>query len=407
MKKSHLQLLSEFADASDELLKLKIITTDSFTGEIGEYVACQHFKLIKAPKVTKDIDATDTNGYHYQVKSKVVSKSNFAYRISNLNPKSFKYLVVVYFDELYKPLKILKIDYKVISGSEYNIPANISINQYISVVEGSNIKVPAKAKSAITKFAETYNLLKTQKIIRSRHVVGDIGEYFACLELGLKINEKSNEKGIDAVHPINGLTFEVKTRRVYKSERREGEGRRLNGLTGKSADYLVVVTLNREFKCSGMWIMPMKNIVNPKSAHLTIVNTTIGVECVVPSQIDWLKTGKMFSGFGKSIAPISKARSITHATSGKFLSLDENISSPKFIAKPKRRKLSWMDKDFDLGEANDLENNIDLTEKYPLIRNYPSKNKESKLSIFPNLIWVVIKWLLIIAILGSVFKTII
>ena len=119
MKKSNLQLLSNFADASDELLKLKVITTDSFTGEIGEYIACNHFKLVKSPRVTKEIDATDSNGNHYQVKSKIVSKSNFGYRISGLNPKAFKYLVIVYFDELYNPLKILKIDSKVISGSKW------------------------------------------------------------------------------------------------------------------------------------------------------------------------------------------------------------------------------------------------------------------------------------------------
>lgn len=50
-------------------------------------------------------------------------------------------------------------------------------------------------------------------------------------------------------------------------------------------------------ECSGMWIMPMKNIINPKSANLKIVNTTIGVKNLVPSQISWLNTGEKFVSF--------------------------------------------------------------------------------------------------------------
>jgi hypothetical protein len=31
-----------------------------------------------------------------------------------------------------------------------------------------------------------------------------LGEYYACKKLGLVINEKVKEKGIDAIHPTNG-----------------------------------------------------------------------------------------------------------------------------------------------------------------------------------------------------------
>jgi hypothetical protein len=44
-------------------------------------------------------------------------------------------------------------------------------------------------------------------------VHSDLGEYLACTKLGIVINEKVNEKGIDAKHPTNELTFEIKTRR--------------------------------------------------------------------------------------------------------------------------------------------------------------------------------------------------
>lgn len=82
MKTSSLSLLSDFANASDELLKLKIIRTDSFTGEIGEYIACNHFKLVIAKKVAKEVDAMDTEGNHYQIKANhIINNNNIKLRL--------------------------------------------------------------------------------------------------------------------------------------------------------------------------------------------------------------------------------------------------------------------------------------------------------------------------------------
>lgn len=41
-------LLDNFADKSDQLFDLGVTSTDSFTGEIGEYVVCKHFNLKKS-----------------------------------------------------------------------------------------------------------------------------------------------------------------------------------------------------------------------------------------------------------------------------------------------------------------------------------------------------------------------
>jgi hypothetical protein len=126
--------------------------------------------------------------------------------------------------------------------------------------------------------------------------VGDIGEFYAAQRLGLSLSTSKVQKGIDATH-VSGLTFEIKTRRVYQSGRRTGEARRLNNLSEKEADYLIVVTLDRAFQCSGMWLIPMTNIINPKQANLKIVNDTPGVLNLIPSQIPWLKTGTPFEAF--------------------------------------------------------------------------------------------------------------
>ena len=54
-------------------------------------------------------------------------------------------------------------------------------------------------------------------------------------------------------------------------------------------DKLVVVALDRAFRCAGLWLIPMANVVNPKSATLSIVRTTPGTEVIVETSIDWLR----------------------------------------------------------------------------------------------------------------------
>ncbi|MDB5222026.1 MAG: hypothetical protein JWN83_693 [Chitinophagaceae bacterium] len=289
------ELLDKFADLSDQLFNLNITTTDSFTGEIGEYVACRHFKLKKSDRVTRAIDGVCELGNNYQVKAKVVSNNNFNYNIGKLDTTSFHYLVIVYFDRNYCPIKIVRIPSNKIKDGKILVTSSY-LNSGIEVIGKSEIKLPTKEKKAISEFAKAYIELEENGIIRSRRIVGDIGEFYACRHLDLEISSNKTEKGIDARHK-NGLTFEIKTRRVYKSGRRLSEARRLNNLDGKSADYLIVVALDRAFKCAGMWLIPMKNIRNPKSAHLGIVNHTPGGLNLISSTISWLKTGDKFISF--------------------------------------------------------------------------------------------------------------
>ncbi len=208
------QLLGNFADKSDQLFDLGVTSTDSFTGEIGEYVVCKHFNLKKSNRVTQAVDGISVTGERYQVKAKVVSKNNFSYNLKDLPTQLFDILAIVYFDRLYTPLKIVVIPAQKIKNGEIRI--SNSIISAFENIDGAKIKIPAKAKTAINEFAIAYNSLEEAEIIRSRRIVGDIGEFYACRKLNLQQSENRNEKGIDARHE-NGLTFEIKTRRVYKS----------------------------------------------------------------------------------------------------------------------------------------------------------------------------------------------
>ena len=92
-------LLKEFASQSDKLFNLGVLRSDSFTGDIGEFIARKFYNLSLVEKSTKEIDAIDNVNLTYQIKSST-GKS------IRLNNKKYDYLVCIYFDDLYIQLKL-------------------------------------------------------------------------------------------------------------------------------------------------------------------------------------------------------------------------------------------------------------------------------------------------------------
>jgi hypothetical protein len=279
-------LLQKFANLSDELFELGIIRTDSFTEEIGEYVFSKSFNLDRTNRSSEAVDAIDNLGKKYQIKAKVVSNNKYNCSYSDLEQSLFDFLVVVFFDEEYSPLKAFKIESKYLQNK---VSINFKFLDHIphELINVEKLQIDKNIQNKLSEFGKQFIELKENGVIKSRHIVGDIGEYYAANKLNLKLCQK-NKKGIDAIDEMN-QTYEIKTRRVYESGRRKGNTRRLNNLVGKFADYLIVVTLNRNFECNGMWKMPLKNVENPKSAHLGIVRNTKETEIIIPTDIDWLK----------------------------------------------------------------------------------------------------------------------
>lgn len=301
--KTQEELLQKFAQLSDNLFDLGIIRTDNFVGEIGEYIACRHFELNKLSRSSKGADGISKAGERYQIKS-TVTGLNIRYNLKGLNTVFFDYLVIVFFDKNLRLQRLIRIPSKQVHSFNAISARNIALFEQF---DSAKIKLPITVLKAIDEFAQVYNKLEINGITRSRRIVGDIGEFYASKRLGLILSNNKNEKGIDARH-LNGLTFEIKTRRVYLSERRVSEVRRLNNLVGKSADYLIVVIIDRAFKCVGMWLVPIKNLTNLKSAKLELVNNTKGVLNLIPSQIPYLNNRESFEDFD-SISEASEVKS--------------------------------------------------------------------------------------------------
>jgi len=273
-------LLNKFASQSDKLFNLGILRSDSFTGDIGEFIASKFYGLSLKSKSTKEIDAIDKSGLTYQIKSTTGS----SIRLSN---KNFDYLICVYFDDIYNIQNIIKISSKDIYKDAFSVNNKFLSNTKHIIEKTTNLNLDRDLLLEIKKFGEIYNKLVQEKIVKSKRIVGDLGEFYASKKLNLKLNINNSEKGYDAVDK-NGETYEIKARRVYDSERRKSNSRRIRILE-KTAKWLIVVTLDKNFKCDGMWKMLMKNVNNPKSAHLGVVKNTNDVQILINTKIDWLK----------------------------------------------------------------------------------------------------------------------
>ena len=272
-------LLKEFAYQSDKLFDLGVLRSDSFTGDIGEFIARKFYNLSLVDKSTKEIDAIDDSNLTYQIKSTTGS----SIRLTN---KNYDYLVCIYFDNIYNIKKIFKIASKDIVNDTFSVNNKFLTNTKHLNENLKNISIENDQMLEIKKFGKIYNRLIQDNIIKSKRVVGDLGEYYASKKLNLTLNTNNSEKGYDAVDQ-NGETYEIKTRRVYDSERRKSNSRRIR-ILGKTSKWLIVVTLDKSFKCNGMWKMLMKDVKNPKSAHLGVVKSTKDVEIIINSKIEWL-----------------------------------------------------------------------------------------------------------------------
>lgn len=272
-------LLKEFAYQSDKLFDLGVLRSDSFTGDIGEFIARKFYNLSLVDKSTKEIDAIDNANLTYQIKSTTGS----SIRLTN---KNYDYLVCIYFDNLYNIKKIIKIASKNIVNDKFSVNNKFLLNTLHVNENLENLSIENNKMLEIKKFGKIYNKLIQENIIKSKRVVGDLGEYYAAKQLSLTLNTNFSEKGYDAIDK-NGETYEIKTRRVYDSERRKSNSRRIR-ILGKTAKWLIVVTLDKSFRCNGMWKMLMKDVNNPKSAHLGVVKSTKDVEIIINTKINWL-----------------------------------------------------------------------------------------------------------------------
>ncbi|GEM_PF-1276462 len=281
-------LLKELALAHDDLVESNIAFTDSYIGEFGEFYASRLLGLTRFNRSYKGADASDKLGKRYQIKCRILSKPGFNYKIKVTDSNSFDYLVIVHLNEFFELIGMYQIG-AVAENATYSISASALSNQ----LDIKKIKISADENKKIIRFSKALSNVKSLSFCKSGNLVGNVGEYLAAKRLNLTL-AKSNQKGFDAVDE-QGRKYEIKSRRVYDSSRRNSETRRINNLVGKETDFLIIVILDHDFACSGMWLLDPSKILNPKSANLKIINTTDGVLNLVPSKISYLKDRDLYA----------------------------------------------------------------------------------------------------------------
>ncbi len=215
-------LLAAFADASDALFDAGIIRSDSFTGEIGEFVAARTLGLALVGRNTAAIDGT-RGGRGYQVKSVARDDPRASIPLVRL-VAGFDTLVCVRLTLRFAPIEVIEIQ-----GADLPPATRIVTERLLQTIRcRRHLRFPASVLAALPlldRFGLAYEALVTNEVIGTRNVVGDVGARYAAEILGLTLIDDPTNAGYDAVDADGG---------TYRS-RRDGCTRAVGGRARRDA----------------------------------------------------------------------------------------------------------------------------------------------------------------------------
>jgi len=119
------EIISLYSDVIMELKQRKVIRTKNLTGDLGEYLAIDHYNktpklpnLIEAAVGTKHIDAISREGNRYSIKSTTGNLTGVFYGLNNpeskeSNSQKFEFLIIVMFNNEFRLKKILEVPWEV------------------------------------------------------------------------------------------------------------------------------------------------------------------------------------------------------------------------------------------------------------------------------------------------------
>ncbi len=117
------ELIQAYSGIIKQLKKRGVIRTKNFLGDLGEYLAIEHFNrtpgmsnLQAAPAGTQNIDAISRNGERYSIKSTTGNLTGVFYGLEPLNStntdkQKFEFVLIVKFDNDYQLEKIIQLDW--------------------------------------------------------------------------------------------------------------------------------------------------------------------------------------------------------------------------------------------------------------------------------------------------------
>lgn len=118
------ELIQAYSGIIKQLKKRGVIRTKNLLGDLGEYLAIEHFNntsgmsnLQAAPAGTQNIDAISRNGDRYSVKSTTGNLTGVFYGLeppesNNPNKQKFEFVLIVKFDNDYQLEKIIQLNWE-------------------------------------------------------------------------------------------------------------------------------------------------------------------------------------------------------------------------------------------------------------------------------------------------------
>jgi hypothetical protein len=118
------ELIDLYARIPDALKNRGVIRTKNFLGDLGEYIAIQHYnstpglpKLQAAPPGTQNVDAMSCKGDRYSIKSTRSNGTGVFYGLADpesqqIDKQKFEYVIVVQFFDNFKVRRILELSWE-------------------------------------------------------------------------------------------------------------------------------------------------------------------------------------------------------------------------------------------------------------------------------------------------------
>ncbi|MBO6794119.1 MAG: hypothetical protein JJ895_09415 [Balneolaceae bacterium] len=118
------ELIQAYSEIIKQLKKRGVIRTKNLLGDLGEYLAIEHFNntagmsnLQAAPAGTQNIDAISRNGDRYSIKSTSGKLTGVFYGLEPLNSEKidkqkFEFVLIVKFDDDFQLENIIQLDWQ-------------------------------------------------------------------------------------------------------------------------------------------------------------------------------------------------------------------------------------------------------------------------------------------------------
>lgn len=117
------ELIDLYTRILDALKERGVIRTNNFLGDLGEYIAIQHYNgapglpnLQAAPPGTQNVDAISRNGERYSIKATSGKGTGVFYGLGDpeskeIDRQNFEYVIIVQFFDNFKVGRIIELNW--------------------------------------------------------------------------------------------------------------------------------------------------------------------------------------------------------------------------------------------------------------------------------------------------------